>query len=454
MRSIRLRLLAGTVAGVAVTFTIAGVLVFALTWSRMHAQFDDALVNRARALSALIEQDGDNIETDLGREESGAEFHQLWHASGKTLRKSASLGDKELGRREAGVEDVALPDGRAGKQATIEFQPALDEDSPPGTAQVTLRFAVAKDTADLDATITALGRVLVLVGICATMLAALLMMIAVRYGLQPVRDLAGSIAELKGTAARLDATKSPEELQPVVRRLNELLARVEGAFARERELTGDVAHELRTPISGLRATIELALDRERTPERYKQALADCLAICVQTERMLESLLSLARLDAGMVKLTRAPIAFDELVRSALAGHARRAEQRKLVIETELAPTKLDTDGEKLRVVVDNLIDNAVSYADEGGTIRVVLGDTLEISNTGCTLESVDRVFDRFWRGDQARSAGAHGGIGLALCKKLVDLLGGTLEARVADGKFIVVLSATSEPGVDRSGAEP
>src|SRR5205085_12100562 len=129
---------------------------------------------------------------------------------------------------------------------------------------------------------------------------------------------------------------------PIVDSLDNLLRRLEAAFARERELTAEVAHELRTPIAGLRATIELALDRERTPERYRSALADCLAICVQTERTVESLMSLARPDAGMVAATREDIAIDEVVREALAPHAARAAERGLTVETELAPVTLAT----------------------------------------------------------------------------------------------------------------
>jgi two-component system, OmpR family, heavy metal sensor histidine kinase CusS len=440
------------VIGVAVTFAIAGVLVFALARKQMRAQFDDSLIDRATALTALIEQEGNSIETDLGREETGREFHQLWHSSGKVLRRSRSL-ETDLARLAPGVEEVVLPDGRPGKQATIVFQPHQDtEDGPPGPPMA-LTFALARDTADVDAAIGALGRVLVLVGLAATLLAVALLVVAVRFGLQPARELATSIAELRESnlAARLDAARTPAELRPVVERLNDLLKRVEGAFARERELTAEVAHELRTPMAGLRATIELALDRERTSERYRTALADCLAICVQTERMVESLLSLARLDAGSIQVQRSTVEVDVLVRDAIARHLDRATSRRLAIDSELAATTASTDPEKLRVIVDNLLDNAVSYADEGGMIRVALAEQrITIENTGCTIEDATKVFDRFWRGDRARSSGTHAGIGLALCRKLVDLLGGSIAARVEDRRFIVVVSLTSDDVVDRS----
>ncbi len=467
-RSIRTRLLAGTALGVAATFVVSGVLVYLLTRSQLRAQFDDALATRAHALTALIEQEGGGIETELARDDDGKQYAELWSDTGKVLWRSRALGHRDLDRvlREhqgIALAEVTLPDGRAGKQATIVFVPHQDTEDGPAAAPSKLRFAVARDTDDIDGTIAALGRILALVGIAATLLGVGLMALAVRFGLRPVRDLARAIAELRATdlGARLDTARSPAELRPVIERLNDLLHRVEAAFARERELTAEVAHELRTPMAGLRLKLELALERERTPERYRTALADSLAICLHTQRIVEGVLSLARLDAGMMAVERSSVAVDGIVRDALATHDARASERGLTVTPELAPVELAADADKLRLVIDNLIDNAVSYADDGGTIAIVVrprdgGAEIEVANTGCTLAPDDaaNVFERFWRGDRARTQSAdgraHGGIGLALCKKLVELMGGTIEARIDGGRFVatVVLSGTSED-VDR-----
>lgn len=450
--SIRTRLLAGTAIGVSLTFAVSGILVYTLTRSQLGAQFDDALAARAHALSALVEQDGNTIETDLGREELAHELHELWHPSGKVLRRSSSLGTRDLTlvtTHGLSIDPVTLPDGSAGRQATFVFQPHQDTEEAPASAPVTLTLAVTRDTAELDATIARLGRVLVAVGFAATLLCVALLAGIVRFGLAPIRRLAAAIAERReGNLARLDEAGTPDDLRPVVERLNDLLRRLETAFARERELTAEVAHELRTPMAGLRATIELALDRERTPERYRTALSDCLTICTQTERMVESLLSLARLDAGMIVARSETVELDDLIRQAIEPHAARG----VTIETELVPVTLATDRDQLRVVIHNLVDNAVSYATAGGSIRVEAdGQVIRVSNP-CTLtaDEVAHVFDRFWRGDQARSAGTHAGIGLALCKKLVELLGGTITAAVKDGRFVVlvVLPRTSSIVVD------
>ncbi len=458
MMSIRSRLLAGTAIGVALTFIVSSLVVYTLTRSQLYAQFDESLATRARALTALIEQEGDAIETDLGREEVTGEYHQLWQGT-SVLRRSRSLGARDLTRGTTSasivtIERVTLPDGRDGRQATLELQPHQDADEHPRATPITITFALARDVAEIEATISALRRVLILVGIAATLLALALLAAAVRFGLRPVRDLAAVIAKLRESdlAARLDAAQSPVELRPVVERLNELLGRLEAAFTRQRELTADVAHELRTPMAGLRATIEQVRSRERTPERYRGALDDCLAIVVQTERTVGALLSLARVDAGKEKVTTESVAIDELVAEVLAGHTARIEKRQLVVEHSTKATWI-TDRAKLRVVVENLIDNAVAYADDGGTITIDLtSDLLRVTNTGCRLapDQVERVFERFWRGDQARSASGHAGVGLALSRKLVELLGGTLNAQVSDQRFVATIARTSELVVDRS----
>ncbi|MFN0249304.1 MAG: sensor histidine kinase, partial [Kofleriaceae bacterium] len=302
----------------------------------------------------------------------------------------------------------------------------------------------ARALGGVDESVRRVAFVLIGGGIAGTLACLLALFALVRFSLAPVRDVANRIAQIRTSdlSARIADIRTPVELRPIVERLDEMLARVAAAFSRERELTAEVAHELRTPLAGLRATIEVALDRERPADRYRSALTDCLTITVQTERMVTALLSLARLDAGSVRLAREPVAIDELVRDVIAAHTTHAAERQLTIATELTSITRTTDREQMRVAVGNLVHNAVSYAPAGSTIDIGLTEReLRVANDGCTLAPTDagKVFERFWRGDSARTGGTHAGLGLALCKKLVELLGGTIEATIEGSRFIVTV---------------
>ena len=448
MSSIRRRLLVAAALAVSLAFALSGVLVAVLARSALIDEFDEALVARARALSALVEQDGDTIEVEAAPSGSPGDvaYFELW-AGERVLLRSTSLAGRDLARApgELAIDDVALPDGGTGRQVTLRFaarrEPEEGTRAGPGSI-VTL--SLARSTAEVGSSIDRIAIVLVGAGLLGTLLCLALLAGVVRFGLAPLRELASAIDELRDgdLALRLDRARTPRELAVVVERLDDLLARLGAALTRERELTAEVAHELRTPLAGLRTTMEVALSKDDRPaEKYRGALASCLAITVQTERLVETMLSLARLDAGAVALATSEVHVDELVREVLAGHAKPLEARGVRVSTELEPATVATDAAKLRVVLANLIDNAASYVDDSGEVRIALARReLRIENTGCTLPPGDasQVFERFWRGDAARTSdGAHAGLGLALCKKLVGALGGTIAATVADGRFIV-----------------
>jgi len=226
---------------------------------------------------------------------------------------------------------------------------------------------------------------------------------------------------------------------PIKDRLNDLLSRLEDAFSRERRFTADVAHELRTPLAGLRATIEVTLARARDSTEHETVLSDCLAITDNMQTMVANLLMLARLDAHQVALRREPIRPAELADSAWRAYRDRANNRHINFENSI-PEQItcQSDGEHVSMVLQNILANAVEYADDNGQIRITArrdGGSIEIavSNTGCRLsaEQTSQVFDSFWRADASRSdAGVHCGLGLALVKKIAIALGGTVTAEI------------------------
>ena len=234
----------------------------------------------------------------------------------------------------------------------------------------------------------------------------------------------------------------PTEIIPIKNRLNELLSRLEASFDRERRFSADVAHELRTPLAGIRSTIEVTLAHARDANQYKKALSDCLAIVEVMQTMVNNLLMIARLDACQVTFRQEEIRLAELANFCWRSFSERAIQRSIILENRInAEITCRTDCDSLSMVLSNLLDNAVEYANEEGRIWTTaqqVGDCMEVTvaNTGCTLtnEQVSQVFDCFWRGDSSRKdAGVHCGLGLALVQKIIRALGGSVTAEIQNG---------------------
>ena len=439
--SIRTRLIVGTVLAIAAVLVAITLILSGLVRGALRDQFDDGLRAKTLELAAQIEINDGEIENEIDpRTLAPGEAYELW------------VRDKMIGKSDDHIDLVAVPAGSGFSEVTLAGQPARQftlrseariEGGEPDR-KVPIVVILARTTGQVDAAAHHITMVVSGVGLAGLVLGLLVVLLVVRLALAPLRDLASAIAAIRASdlATRLAPQTTAVELAAVTNRLDELLGRLGAAFARERDLTAEVAHELRTPLAGLRATIQLALDRERPAERYRSALEQSLAITRETERLVASLLSLARLDAGQTALHTTPIDLDQLVRDGLDKVHARATERGLRVVTELEPVTLTSDRDKLSVVIANLLANATDYADQGGEIRVTLTDSvLRVSNTGCTLtpDQVDRVFERFWRADASRSPEGHSGIGMPLTQKLLELLGGTIAIEVVDGRFIATV---------------
>ena len=466
MRSFRWRLVAGMLGGLALLLGLFGFGVYEMIHRALAGEFDASLAGAARTLAATVEADDDEIEIEFDADQlpefvAGEQpgYFQFWLEGPSVLRRSPSLGKADLPRfwgtiDQPAFREMTLPNGRTGRAVGIRFAPA-DEDereqekhrAPPGPRPVTL--VVARDTVALEARLASLRWLLMGAGAGAMAAAMGVSLLVARGVLRPLNSLAGRIADIKtdDLSCRIGTGGMPTEIEPVARKLDDLLARLEAAFNRERAFTANVAHELRTPLAGVRSTIEVALSRARGPAEYREALADCLAIAGRMQSMTANLLALARLEAGQEAFQFEQVNLRELVTACWGAVAEAARSRGIVFEGKLpAGLSCTSSREGLSTVMRNLLDNAVEYADEGGRIEVthaVTGDSVEIavSNTGCGLspEDVSHVFDRFWRGDRARTqAGIHCGLGLTLVQRCVEALGGAVSASVdAPGVFTV-----------------
>lgn len=345
---------------------------------------------------------------------------------------------------------------------------ALGEDLDPtriGAGYRVGSLVVARSREDLDERIlffrTALGGVaLLLLGMIT-----LLVHGAVRSGLAPVERVAAQVEALDADqlAERIEGAP-PAELDPLVRKLNELLDRLEGAFERERRFSSDVAHELRTPIAELRSLSDVGGRWPGDRESVQEFFDDVRHISGHMDEIVAQLLALARADAGLEAAENDSVVLGEALDDIWRTLAHDANERGMVLERDVdLSLALRTDPGKLERILRNLLSNAVRYGTEGGELRIRTrrapgGVALAISNPTPDLEPDDlpHLFDRFWRKDSVRRSGDGAGLGLALVRAFCDLLGFGVEASLEAGEerrlvFTVTFPESAvERGVDRA----
>lgn len=266
-------------------------------------------------------------------------------------------------------------------------------------------------------------------------------------GLSPLRKLTTAVSQVNERDFRLVIDKSDltVELLPIHDKLNQSLDALRIAFEREKEAIADISHELRTPVAGLLATLDVALRRPRTAEQYQKTLEECRAISKQLAHLVERVMTLAYLDAGQSQVNRKETDAAELAEGCAAVIRPLSESQSVTLRTDIdGPTTLATDPDKLREVMINLLHNAVEYNRPGGEIQLRVrpgkggGAVVEVADTGIgmTPEVQAKIFERFYRADPSRThTGVHAGLGLAIVKEYVNRLGGTIavESKLGHG---------------------
>jgi two-component system, OmpR family, sensor histidine kinase MprB len=292
---------------------------------------------------------------------------------------------------------------------------------------------IARPLTEVEKELSHLLLILALIGGGGVVLAALLGAVVARTALAPIARFTRQTETLSGNldlSRRLDV-EGRDELARLAESFNTTLDALERSVAAQRHLIADASHELRTPISSLRANIQVLGEADRLPAREQESLrAD----------IIEELDELTSLVGDVVELARgaAPegaaddVRLDEVAAAAVARAQRRSDAR---FELILAPTVVSGQGERINRAVSNLIDNACKWSPQGGVIEVGLANgVLSVRDRGPGFEESDLpfVFDRFYRAENARSLPGSG-LGLAIVRQAAEASGGFAEAQNAAG---------------------
>jgi two-component system OmpR family sensor kinase len=264
--------------------------------------------------------------------------------------------------------------------------------------------------------------------------------------IRPVHEVIDQAEEIGATSLerRIHAYADTREYQRLVDVLNMMLERIQGAFEVQRQFAADASHELRSPLTAMRGELELALRKDRDLPEYRRALGSALEEVVRLSRITEDLLILARSDSGALLIRSAPVDVAGAVASVVERLERKASAKGVLLESAtLGDTTAELDPVLLGQAVWNLLENAIRFTPTGGWVRVTAHGGAEHvdlivqdSGPGFPEDMLDRVFDRFFRADPARSRPdevSGTGLGLAIVRGVAEAHHGDVEATNAPG---------------------
>ncbi len=251
-----------------------------------------------------------------------------------------------------------------------------------------------------------------------------------------------------------------DELGRLAETLNQMMTRLERSFVALRRFTADASHELKTPLTVLRAGVERAITTPNLPQDTLATLEETLQEINRMTELVDALLTLARADEGIAPLHREPVDLRGIVEEVQETGELLAEEAGVTMEvaTPTEPMVVSVDASRIRQLILNLVTNAVKYTPAGGSVRMQLGPangrvTLSVADTGIGIAPGDlpHIFDRFWRADSARTrTGVRpgSGLGLAICKWIAEAHGGQIAVVSRPGRgttFTVTLPRASAP---------
>ena len=455
-RSIRTRLALIYTGLLAVALVVFGVAVFLVLRAQLQASFNAALQANAEHAAGAFAQD---IDASGNVSPSGRLLDQFASTGGRVviLDPSGSVISDSAGSAATALPvtaaDLAAADehlhssrdvGVGGEELRMIVEPVIAADG----RQIGY-VAWADSTRPLRDLLSGVAVSLLLGGAVIVLLALAGGLVLARGALAPVAevtDTARAIALSGDFAARVDAGRRGDEVGDLAVAFNEMLGALEQNHQALQRFLGDASHQLRTPLTTIRANLDLAR-RADVPEDDRRAiLRDARDEAARMARLVADLLSLARAESG-ARLEFAPVELDAVLVESVRRQAPTAAHLKTTVSVE--PALVDGDRDRLADLVGILLDNATRYTPEGGSVHAELsiddgGAVLRISDSGVGLSEEDqrRIFERLYRGAQARAMRPSGtGLGLAIARWIVESHGGTIHlANRDDGGTVATVT--------------
>jgi signal transduction histidine kinase len=427
MRSIERYLLAWIMGALSLGAVVIVLVTYLVTLDEMNEIFDADLRNVAQALGAHHREGlpPDGLRPSVAPPPGGASDHGAivtvtWTPDGRRVSSSDDRVPIPFSPHEA------LARVRVAQEEWIVYTDV----GPSGVAQAGQRAAARQEAAAESASKVFLPM------IALVLFVAGLMVVSLRRGLKPLDLAASDVATRTALSlAPIPTTEVPAEITPLVRSINDLMARLALALSTQRRFLADAAHELRTPVTALRLQLQL-LQRATSEAARAEAAAELQAGIDRAQHLIEQLLNVARFEPDGESMRSEAVDLGELARSVVGAMSAKADHRGVDLGATGQPCVAMGDVAKLTVLLNNLVENALRYTPAGGVVDVETGPldgrpVLRVIDSGPGIPEHERalVFDRFYRSPlaagQAREPGGSG-LGLAIVRAVADLHGATV----------------------------
>jgi heavy metal sensor kinase len=443
LRSFRLQITAWYLALFSALFILFSLFLYATLDRALRNRLDEMLGAESGSTAALFQSEMQELKGD----ESAAAIESVTEMSFRGVVIAVFAGPRLLASNNSAPPEILRDLVQSGGGVAPGMAFAVPQYSAAGGRAVIQRpesggrqySLVALSSRESIVADLAIVRRLLYFGLPLLLLAAGLggYWLATR-SLRPLRVMAGQTRSItsQNLSRRLEIGPSSEELEALAQTFNELLARLDTSFETMRRFIADASHELRTPVAVIRGEADVALNRERSPAEYRESLAIIHDESKRLSCLIDDLLNLARADAGHVVLRMGELYCNDLLAECCRWVQPLAAAKAISIECRSgADMEYRGDEALLRRMLLNLLDNAIRYTPPGGTIVVSLDRAcdsfaIRVSDTGIGIapEAASRVFERFYRGDEARSREAGGfGLGLSIVKWIAESHRGSVE---------------------------
>ncbi len=438
------------------------------TW--ISNEFDRAMVNKAGLLETLINENTHGVEFAFADEfmpefsgKNDPEYFQLWHGNNTFERsKTLSLFENheltkiDISLNEHSITDITLPDGRSGRMYFTQFKPQIHTDIREAQgdklvsfikAQEPMFLAYALSKEGLNQVLWFVDIIFIFTSVIAVFAVRIIVFNVVERGLIPLDILNSELKEinLNSDISTLSTAKLPEELIAIAEGINRFISENKKLYSREKRITSDIAHELKTPITELLNLSEVAIKFPHEKQLTENFKEDVLAITKRLKNIVNSILLLQKSTSKTdIKIEKVDLA--TLIDSIIAMENK--VNREIIFHSNKQRYTIQTNEFALATILKNLLNNAIFYSPKSTPINITIEPYLaterviisisNISNITYSEEDLALFFEPLWQKDSARTSAERYGLGLSIVKSYCDNINADLSVKTEKNKLIIL----------------